>query len=234
MLHLAHEVSGDARSFLQGHAVIDPLPHLRPRDLCGCRVLHEVVDRRCACPTKPRGDVLDADAHVRPQARLGDRPARDSHVEQLFRRGVDLGALAVELVLFRSERTIELTHRGLHQVGVRDPRSIEAICRFALLVVADLRERRLGDRRIASIRDESGHTAKRERAALVAGLHEELGVRAHERHCHRHLRAVWQDELLPVAELLDDAEHVVPAPRVQPRAVIAELVERLLHLERER
>ena len=63
-------------------------------------------------------------------------------------------------------------------------------------------------------------------------LHEQLGVRAHERHRHRHVAAVGQHELLAVAELLDDAEDVVPAAGVQPGGVLAQLVEDLVHLER--
>src|SRR5207244_80256 len=39
-------------------------------------------------------------------------------------------------------------------------------------------------------------------------------------------------ELRPVAELLDHAEQVVPAPRVQAGRVRPELVEDLVHLER--
>ena len=65
----------------------------------------------------------------------------------------------------------------------------------------------------------------------MARLDEELRVRTHERDGHRHLGAVGEDELRPVAELLDDAEDVVPAARVQTGGVLAELVEDLLHLE---
>ena len=44
--------------------------------------------------------------------------------------------------------------------------------------------------------------------------------------------AVGQHEVRPRAELLDEAEDVVPAPAVQSRGVIAQLVEDLVHLER--
>ena len=48
-------------------------------------------------------------------------------------------------------------------------------------------------------------------------------------------RPVGQHELgSAVAELLDHAEHVVPAAGVQPGRVLAQLVEDLLHLERGR
>ncbi len=61
--------------------------------------------------------------------------------------------------------------------------------------------------------------------------HEQVGVGPHERHGHRHLRAVRQHEAVALAELLDHAEDVVPAAGVQARRVLAQLVEDLLHLE---
>ena len=66
----------------------------------------------------------------------------------------------------------------------------------------------------------------------VAGLDEQLGVGAHERHRHLHLVAVRQDELRVVAEALDHREDVVPAAGVEAVRVVAQLVEDLLHLER--
>src|SRR3954469_19315219 len=56
---------------------------------------------------------------------------------------------------------------------------------------------------ISPRRDERRHPADRVRAATMAGLHEQVGVCAHEGHRHRHLAAVRQEELLPVPELLD-------------------------------
>ena len=85
---------------------------------------------------------------------------------------------------------------------------------------------------IAAGGDEGGHAAHRVRAARVAGLDEQLRVGAHERDGHRHGRAVGEHELLPVPELLDHAEDVVPAARVQAGRVLAQLVEDLVHLER--
>ena len=114
---------------------------------------------------------------------------------------------------------------------MRDPGSVEAAAGLALLVLAHLGERRFVHLWIAAAGDEGGHPAHRVRAAPVARLDEELRVRPHERDGHRHLRAVGEDEVRPVAELLDDAEDVVPAARVQARGVVAELVEDLLHLE---
>ncbi len=44
--------------------------------------------------------------------------------------------------------------------------------------------------------------------------------------------AVGQHEVRPVAEFLDEAENVIPAPAIQSRRVIAQFVENLVHLER--
>ena len=49
---------------------------------------------------------------------------------------------------------------------------------------------------------------------------------------HRDLCAVGKHERGVLAELLDDAEDVVPAARVQPGCVIAQLVQDRVHLER--
>ena len=66
----------------------------------------------------------------------------------------------------------------------------------------------------------------------MAGLHEQLGVGPHERHRHRHLAAVGQDEPgAAAAVVLDHREDVVPPAGVQPRHVVAQLEEDLLHLE---
>ncbi len=97
------------------------------------------------------------------------------------------------------------------------------------------RKRNLVHLGVAPGRDERGHAAHRERAALVAGLHEQLGVGAHQRRGHRDGVALGQHEVpAPGAELLDDREQVVPASRVQARAVLAQLVQDLIHLERRR
>ena len=88
--------------------------------------------------------------------------------------------------------------------------------------------------RVRAGRDERGHAAHGERAAAVAGRDQQLGVGPHERHRHLHLGPVGQHELRPVPERLDHREDVVPAARVQPVRVVAQLVEDLLHLERGR
>ena len=158
-------------------------------------------------------------------------PGVDGDVEQLGGADVDVVALAVDLVGAIAEDLVELGHRGLHHVGVRDPGAVEARARLALLVGRHRLDRALVGLGVLARRDQRGHAAHRVRAAPVAGLDQQLAVGLHERHGHLHVVAVGQDELRPLAEGLDRREDVVPAPRVQRARVRAQLVEDLLHLE---
>src|SRR5206468_11988841 len=135
LLDLLAEVACHCRSLRQRNAVMDPLPDLRARELCGRGVFHEVVDRRGSGPAQPGYDVLDPDAHVRAQSGFGDGGAGDLHVKESLRVSDDLGTPTVELIRLVAEDAIELGHRGLDEIGVRDPRSVEAIVRLADLVI---------------------------------------------------------------------------------------------------
>jgi hypothetical protein len=122
----------------------------------------------------------------------------------------------------------------LNHAGVRDPRSVEPRTGLAGLVLLDLAEGSLVDHWVPA-GNEGGHATDGMCATLVAGGHEQLGVGVHERHRHRDLGAVRQQELPPAGlEFLDDAEDVVPATGVEPRGVLPQLVEDLFHLERGR
>jgi hypothetical protein len=114
---------------------------------------------------------------------------------------------------------------------MRHPGAIEPVGGLAPLVRAQRRKGRLVGLLVGAAGDLCRHAAHRVGAAPVAGLHEQLGIGAHERHGHRDLLAVRRDELRPRAEALDRREDVVPAPCVQARRVLAQLVEDLVHLE---
>src|SRR4029453_9423331 len=62
-------------------------------------------------------------------------------------------------------------------------------------------------------------------------LDQRLGVVFHERRPHRHERTVGETEVRLIPEFLDAREDVVPASAVEPRGMLAELVEDLLHLD---
>ena len=115
---------------------------------------------------------------------------------------------------------------------MRDPGPVTSVSRLALLVLANFGEGALIHLRITPARNERRHPADRMSSPTVAGANEQLRVRAHERNRHRELRAVGEHAVGARAKCLDDAEQVVPAPRVQTSRMIAELIQDLLHLER--
>src|SRR5215472_11741648 len=230
-----HQIPGHLLALGQRHVVVQPLPDLGPGDLRGGRVLHQVEDRHGAGAGQPVGQVLQAHADVVAQPGLGDPAGGLGHGQQVSGADLDVVAELAELVGPVAEHAVEHLLADRHQVGVGHPGAVESVGRLARLVVADLGQRRGVDLRIASARDERGHAAHRVRAACVAGLDQQLGVGAHERGGHRHRVALGEDEVAATgAELLDDAEQVVPAARVQPGAMVPQLVENLVHFERRR
>src|SRR5438093_8488009 len=58
---LLNQALGHHTTIRQSCPMMHPLPHLRARDLRGCRVFHEVVDRHAARAAEPTLEVLDAD-----------------------------------------------------------------------------------------------------------------------------------------------------------------------------
>ena len=215
------------------HTVVaHPLPDLRAGDLGGRSVLHQVVDRRRSDTRQPGRDVADPDGDVRAHALLGDLARRRDDVQQVGGLGGDILALSLELVRLLAERRVEDLLRDRNEIRVRDPRAVESVSRLSHLVLANLRQRDLVHLGITPARDERGHAADRVRAARVTRADEKLGVRAHERHGHRHLEAIREHEVVSVSELLDHREDVVPTAGVQPGRVVAQLVQDLLHLER--
>ena len=78
------------------------------------------------------------DADVQPVARLGHGPAGDVEVAQLVGGHRDLLAEAVLLVGPVAEDAVEDLGRERDEVGMGDPRPVEAVARLPLLVVADL------------------------------------------------------------------------------------------------
>ena len=113
-----------------------------------------------------------------------------------------------------------------------DPRAVEAHLRLAFLVRPHGCDRPLGGLRVLARGNQRGHAAHRKGAAPVTRLDEQLRVGRHERDPHGDVAAVRQYELGALAEGLDRGEDVVPATRVQPVGVIAQLIQDLVHLKR--
>src|SRR5437773_9426833 len=111
------------------------------------------------------------------------------------------------------------------------PRPIKAVVRLPNLVLPHLRQRDLVRLGILATRDERGHAADSVGPPTMARPHEQVRICPHEADRHRHLGPIGEDELLPIPELLDDAEDVVPPARVEARGVVPEFVQDLLHLE---
>jgi len=64
-------------------------------------------------------------------------------------------------------------------------------------------------------------------SSSMTGLDEQLHICVHERDSHCHCRAVWQDKIRVVAELLNHTENIIPPTTIQPRAMIAQLIDNL-------
>src|SRR5688572_22308999 len=111
------------------------------------------------------------------------------------------------------------------------PRAVEALTALAILVFPDFRKRALRYLGVLAVGNECSHTADCMCASLVANAYQAFRVGAHERHRHSHMCAVRQHKGAVMREFLDDAEDVVPAPRIETCRVIAQLVQDLLHLE---
>ena len=212
--------------------VREPLPDLRAGDLGGRGVLHEVVDRDRSrtVAARPRG--------------TGSRPRRcsagpSSVISPGCRRDVEeLRRRSSRPSRWRSSwfgRSPSTASNASRATGTRSG------CATQVPSNPCPASRSLSSRTLASaIAFTSASRREGMNAAIppiawapaaVARPDEELAIRAHERNRHRHRGAIGKDELRTMAELLDHAEDVVPAPCVEPGGVVAQLVEDLVHLE---
>lgn len=67
--------------------------------------------------------------------------------------------------------------------------------------------------------------------SAVASLDEKTDIRVHERNSHGHGRAIRQNKVGVLAELLDKRKDIIPAAAVETRAVVAELIDDLVHFK---
>ena len=146
--HRRDQLPGDLAAVVElalGRA--DPLPDLRARDLGGRGVLHQVEDRHAPCPASQAPIYWIADVDVVAQARLGDRRFR-LELEQVGGASTFTSSRCFVAIWFGAGMCRSNTSmRDRHEARVRDPGAVVAVGRFALLVGAHFRERRLVGRR---------------------------------------------------------------------------------------
>jgi hypothetical protein len=210
-------------------AMMDPLPHLRARDLGGRRVLHEVVDRHAAVAAEPGREVADRDRDVVTQSRWRDRAFRDA--EQVVRSDRNVLAQPRQGVRPRHQ-AVEHLGRERHERRMGHPGAVIAVAGLTLLVGTHAPERLLVRHRIVLDWNLGRHATHGERTTSMAGADQQQRIGAQEMRRHCHLLPIRQHETRVRAELLDEAEDVVPAAAVEPKDVVFELVENFVHLER--
>ena len=190
---------------------------------------HEVVDRNATGATDPSLHVPKANVEVLLDTVLGDA-AGHVHVEEVVRANLDILATDEQLVR-RGHVLVEDLGGDGRQRRVGHPGTVVAGARLAQLVRAHAVHGLVVGGLVVLDGDLRRHAAHGVDAALVARLDEELDVGVHEGHGHGDGRAVGQDKVGVLAELLHDAEDVIPATAVQAGAVVAQLVDDLVHLK---
>ena len=219
----------DTLAISSGNAMLSPLPQLRAGDLSSSGILHEEVDGDAADATDPSLHVAEADVEVLADTFLGDGSG-DVHVEEVVLTNLDF--LATHKHLVGGRHVLVEDFRGNDgESGVSDPGAVVAGTDLAQLVGADVLHGLVVGGLVVLDGDLGSHAAHGVDAALVAGLDEELDVGIHEGDGHGDGRAVGEDKVGVVAELLDDAEDVVPAAAVETGGVVAQLVDDLVHLK---
>lgn len=191
--------------------------------------VHQVVDGDAADAAHPGLHVAQANVEVLADAGLGDL-ARHVHVEQVVLANAHVLAAHKQLV-GRGHVLVEDFDGDAGEGRVGDPGAVVAGAHLAQLVGAHAVHGRVVGGLVVLDGNLRRHAAHGVHAALVARLDEQLDVGVHEGHRHGDAAAVGQDEARVLAELFDDGKDVIPAAAVEPGAVVAQLVDDLVHLE---
>ena len=112
-----------------------------------------------------------------------------------------------------------------------DPGAIVAIAGLALLVAAHLSCGGFVGFDISLDRDLRCHAAHGVGSAAVAGLYQEPAIGPHQRLGHADITAIRQHHVGPIAELLDDAENIVPTAAIEANDMIEQLMENFIQFE---
>lgn len=220
---------GDGLALLRLDAVLAPLPQLAAGDLGRRGVFHEVVDGHAADAAEPAFHVTEADVEVLADAFLR-HAAGHVHVQEVVGGDVHFFAADVHLVR-RGHVLVEDFGGDGGEDRVRNPGAVVASADFAELVLSHVVHGGVVGFLVVLDGDLSGHAAHGVHAATMACLDEKTDIGVHEGHGHGDARSIWEDEVGILAELLDDAEDVVPSAAVETCAVIPEFVDDFVHLE---
>ena len=209
--------------------MLAPLPELAPGHLSSRGIFHEVIDWHTTNAFEPAFHVAEADVQVLANAFLGNA-AGHVHVEEVICRNVHIFSALVDLIWCRHVCVKDIRgNRGKRWMS--DPGAIVASTDFSELVLSNVVHRDIVGFLVVLDGDLSSHSTHGMNLSLVASLDEQSYVRIHERNSHRYSRAIWKDKVGIVAEFLDDGEDVIPPTAIQARAMIAELIDNLVHLK---
>ena len=114
------------------------------------------------------------------------------------------------------------------------PRAIHAANGLVLLVLLENLKCPTIEFGVSSARIQRGHPANCQHAALVANLRHQLPQILEERDIVWNGIAVRQHPIGIGQIEINQTRHVVPTPEVQSQDVVTQVVEKFLHLERER
>ncbi len=126
---------------------------------------------------------------------------------------------------------VEFFQRNGNQAGMGHPGAVVPVGGFTGLVRPDLVQRFAVFLRVVLDGDLCGHSADGISPAAVAGLDGQQGISMHAVTGHGDLGAVRKQVAGNVFKTLDETEDIIPAPAVEPGAVVFERKEDFIHLE---
>ena len=128
----------------------------------------------------------------------------------------------------------KLLHCDLVLVRVSGPGAVHQAVGLVFLVFREHAQRTFVQLGVSAARIQRGHAADREDAVLVASLSQQLTEILKERHVVRNRVSIGKNPLRIFEVEVDEAGHVIPAPEIQADDVIAQVINELLHLVRQR
>ena len=131
-------------------------------------------------------------------------------------------------------REWKLINCDLILVGMPGPCAVHQAIRFVFLVFLQGCQRPPVQFRSLTAGVERGHAANRQHAAFVANLRHEFTQVLKKWHVVRDRIAVRQHPCRVIEIEVNQAGHVIPAAKIQSEDVFAQVIEKFLHLKRQR